>query len=135
MRFKLWLEFVTPPLQTPGAQVRFGIAGMKEAFEITPEGAVVRRYIQDYDFPGQPSSPTRGSLFYVEVPRELRRKGIGTLLSLDALSIMKSNGSNTVAMNPVSGGGAGVIDALVRRGAIRGPIQRATSGVMEFEIA
>lgn len=114
------------PLRTPGAHITTGFANIREGFLIsTPEGASAKGYLFNADFPNQRSKPTRGELFYIEVPERLRRRGIGTSLALDALRQMLANGATTVNMDVTTNEGLALIESLIRNGYIEGPIQES----------
>ena len=118
-----------------GGKVNVGVAGMDNAFEIvTDDGSRISGYLNNHDFPGQPDSPTRGELFYAEVPEFGRRQGMGTKLALDALDIMANEGAETVNMSPTSDEGRALVASLKRQGAISGPIRTSESGKAEYRI-
>jgi DNA topoisomerase I len=123
------------PLKTKGAVLQTGTGGAPEGFFIkTPGGASQSGYLYNADFEKEPSSSTRGELFYAEVPKELRRKGIGGSLARDALAAMKFYGSKTVNIHPTSDEGRALVSSLLRAGEISGPIRTSSLGKSEYWI-
>jgi hypothetical protein len=121
---------------TKGATVQTGYGGMKEGFQIsTPGGAHTEGYLYGADFPGQAGKPTRGELFYVEVPEGERRKGLGTSLAIDALRQMKEAGAETVNLDPTTESGGALIQSLLDKGVIEGPLQESEKGKGEYAIS
>ena len=117
------------------ASTSFGYGGMEEGFKIQdPSGATAIGYTSNADFPNYRSSPTRGELFFVTVPEEHRRKGIGLSLSIQAIQLMKSKGCKTVNMSPTSVGGSAIINALKQKGLISDPIRTSPTGKKEYQI-
>jgi hypothetical protein len=87
------------------------------------------------DFPNQKQKATRGEIFYVEVPESWRRFGWGTSLVLDALRKMREEGAETVNMDATTPEGQALIDSLLEKGYIEGPIQESETGKAEYKIA
>ena len=129
-----WLEKIAN-LQTPGASVQMGVAGFPESFQIsTPDGASITGYVTNADFPEDSGSATRGELFFSEVPEDMRRRGIGKSLCLDALRLLKQHGAETVNASPTSDEGRHLVSSLVRSGFLVGPIRQSDSGKAEYQI-
>ena len=122
-------------IRTLGAQFIEGFGGMREGFQIrTHEGSRASGYLYNADFPGESSDPKMGELFYVEVPPDSRRRGIGISLALDALHMMTSYGSERVVMDAVTPEGESLINALIRNGYIKGPVADTGAGKKKYEI-
>ncbi len=127
--------FKVPPFKTQGARVSFGVGGTPESFEITTtSGAKQSGYLNNSDFPYDSFSPTRGELFYAEVPKSLQRKGIGTSLVTDALRLMHKNGAVTVNISPTSEGGRRLVESLKKNSLIEGPLRTSVTGKSEYKI-
>jgi hypothetical protein len=124
-----------PQPTTPGAGQSTGYGGFREGFRVgTPSGARAVGHTHNSDFPNEKGSPTRGELFYTEVPKHEQGKGLGTSLSLDALNLMRHHGAKTVNMSVVSPSGQGLVDSLLRQGHISGPIRTSETGKAEYHI-
>jgi len=120
--------------QTQGASLRFNV-GAADTFEIAHEsGAKVTGYLKNQDFPNQPATPTRGELFYAEVPEGKQRSGIGTSLAVDALQLMRVNGVETVNMHGTTAAGRALIAKLQRDNLLSEPIQTSPTGKAEYKI-
>ena len=121
--------------KTPGAKIRTGFAGITESFEISlPSGARVTGYTHNQDFPNDVSSPTRGEVFYAEVPEDDRRKGIGTSLFKDALRLMQTFGTETVNLSTTSDAGRGFVKQMIKDAVISEPIRTSETGKAEYTI-
>ena len=124
------------PLSKDGSiTTKVGI-GDKEQFQMNhKDGGFVQGYVVNADFPGVFSSSTRGELFYVEVPENLRGSGKGTELVSQALALMSANGAKTVTMDAVSKSGAALVNKLIADGLIGDkPIRTSKTGKAEYEI-
>ena len=86
------------------------------------------------DFPGERSSPTRGELYFGEVPEEHRGKGLGTAMVGEALDVMVRHGATTVVTSPTSQSGAGLINKAIKNGWISKPIRTSETGKTEHNI-
>lgn len=111
-----------------------GKYGTPESFKIMDRGGVAMGSSHNADFPNDKVSPTRGDLFYVEVPREKRRQGLGEHLALRALALMHKRGATSVTMHSVTKEGAGLAAKLVKLGHLSGPIRTSESGKAEYKI-
>jgi ribosomal protein S18 acetylase RimI-like enzyme len=128
MKFKQWIN------ETNDVTVKMGVGGMKEGFSISkPDGSRVVGYAYNADFPGEYSREDRGELFYIEVPKHLRRQGLGVSLAKQALELMKSHGCTTVNVDGVSPEGRALINHLTREGNIKF-IRSSKTGKSEFEL-
>jgi hypothetical protein len=127
---------ITPFIaRTPKATTEFSYGNQKDGFKIsTPDGARITGYVRNADFPGDVESPTRGELFYAEVPIANRRKGIGTALSLDGIDLLFREGARTVNLHATSPEGRAMIDSLVNRGVLSEPIRTSESRKSEHRI-
>jgi hypothetical protein len=115
--------------------VEYGYAGIREGFKITgPYGETAIGYAYNADFPNDIGSPSRGELFLVNVPEEVRRKGAGKAISIEALKLMTSHGAETVVMHATSVGGQRIIDSLIMDGYISEPIRASSTGKKEYRI-
>jgi ribosomal protein S18 acetylase RimI-like enzyme len=106
-----------------------------DAFEIRLDKSFLQLYVKNQDFTGERCKPDRGEVFYVEVDPDKRGKGVGSMLAVMALDLMKGEGTKTVVMSPVSKGGEAMIASLLRKGFISGPIKKGKTGKMEFLIS
>jgi len=121
------------PPEIDGAE--YGYAGIREGFKITgPYGETAIGYAYNADFPNDIGSPSRGELFLVNVPEEVRRKGAGKAISIEALKLMTSHGAETVVMHATSVGGQRIIDSLIMDGYISEPIRASSTGKKEYRI-
>jgi len=110
-------------------------ANIEEGFQLTgPGGANARGYLWNADFPGEASSATRGELFYVDVPEPQRRKGHGLAIASEALRRMVEKGALTVNMSAVSPEGKSLIQSMLKRGLIEGPVRTSATGKAEYRI-
>lgn len=122
-------------IRTEGASLEMGYGNMKEAFRIThPSGAYVTGYAYGQDFPNDSFSKTRAELFKIEVPKDQRRKGLGSSLAVDSLRVMVDNGALTVNMSPTNEGAKKFNLWLVDQGYISGPLRESQSGKVEYKI-
>ena len=115
----------------PGAEVSYNIAGVDDSFKITTERGYVQGYLRNADFPNEESKPNKGEIFWIEA--NVKGKGYGTQMMLDALRLIKSNGSDLVNLSPVSKSGAGLNVAMAREGYIA-LIRTSASGKSEYTI-
>lgn len=127
------IKSITP--RTPGATVELNYGKQAEAFKIQAGGAHVLGYVKNQDFPtSYEFKPTRGEVFYAQVPAASQKRGVGTSLVRDALALMRANGTETVNMSTTSDAGRKLVDKLIREGDISSPIQTAPSGKAEHRI-
>ena len=103
--------------KTAGARVRFGLGGDSDTFEIRSGSARATGYWRNADFPGEYGKLNRGEIFYITAG-ERKRRGIGTNLARDALSLLRLNGMQTVNMATTTKEGQFLVDKLVREGDI-----------------
>lgn len=102
-------------------------------FEITyKDGSKVIGYTSGADFPGEPDSPTRGEIFWIEV--KTPRQGIGSELFKKALLLMKSYGSKTFNGSVVSASGKMLVEYAIKKGWISEPIKESKTGKKEYGI-
>jgi predicted acetyltransferase len=106
----------------------------EDSFEITDGKSRLTFFIRNMDFPGQHNKKTRGEIYYIEVAKESRKKGLGLAMCRKALSLMKAVGTKTVNMSAVTDEGRALIISLIHHGDITGPIKRSSTGKMEFQI-
>ena len=99
-----------------------------------PEGERISIRMTDADFPGDTSSPTRGELWYAEVPEGRRRQGLGGDLAREALQRMTDAGAETVVLSAVTDEGQSLVDSLQRNGLIGDAIRTAETGKSEHRI-
>ena len=96
------------------------------------EGATIIGYVRDRDFPGEKKKTTRGEVFILQVNE--KGKGIGTSIMLDALRLMKENGTKTVKFTSPSKEGKPFNDTLIRKGYIKLLKVSDRTGTSEYEI-
>ncbi len=128
-------EVASTEFKTPGVVLVSNYANMREGFQLkTPNGSHIAGYLYNADFPGDSESPTRGELFYAEVPKGSRREGTGKSLALDAIAMMKNRGTKTVNMATTSDEGRALLASLLKAGVISGPLRTSATGKAEYAI-
>jgi predicted GNAT family acetyltransferase len=115
-------------LNTQGAEVVLGIAGIQECFEIRAGRCRATGYLANQDFPNQTSIATRGEIFFIEVPKENRGRGLGASLFQDAIRLIVKNGSSTVNLSPTSQEGKALVASMIRNGVVGETIQQSKFG-------
>ena len=121
-------------MQTPKATIG-KVSGLPDSFKITtPDGAKINGMIRNAGFEGKGISPTRGELFFVEVPTNIQRQGVATSLNIDALRLMEKNGTTTVKVFPTTESGKATLAKLIREGYLSEPIARSETGATEHNI-
>jgi hypothetical protein len=139
MRFKPSYAPFKPKTKNTSLNVVEGAGG--NSFEIATKdyketegvkGATIIGSVKDVDFPNQPKSATRGEVFILQVSD--KGKGVGTSLMLDALRLMKNNGTKTVKFTVPSKEGKPFNEALERKGYIKKIQTDERTGTTEYEI-
>lgn len=120
-------------LKTPNATIETAEGGGKNSYIIrTGPNTFITGWINNVDFPGSKKSTTRGEVFNMNVSS--KRKGEGTSLMLDALRIMKLNGTETVKFTMPSKEGAPFNAFLESKGYIEKIRTAESSPTSEYKI-
>lgn len=128
-------------LKTPNSNIDVVEGAGSDSFEISTknykdtegtEGATIIGYVKDRDFPGEKKKETRGEIFILQVNE--KGKGTGTSLMLDALRLMKENGTETVKFTVPSKEGKPFNETLVNKGYIELIKVSERTGTSEYKI-
>ena len=128
-------------INTPNTTINVVEGAGPDSFEIATkdykategvEGSTIIGFVKDRDFPGEKKKETRGEVFILEVND--KGKGTGTSLMLDALRLMKENGTKTVKFTVPSKEGKPFNESLVRKGYINLLKVSDRTGTSEYEI-
>jgi hypothetical protein len=114
------------------AKIRLSEGAGEDSFEIrVSEGTTIIGKVKNADFPSEKKSEKRGEVFILQVAG--KGEGVGTSLMLDALRLMKKNGTETVKFTVPSKEGKPFNESLERKGYIE-KIRTAESGTTEYKI-
>jgi len=115
--------FAVSPVDHNGFAHVTGTQG--ESLSMRPSGA---------DFPGKPSDPTRGELYFASVPEDARRKGLGMKMIKRGLRHLEENGAETVVLSPTSKEGRGLVKKLIRENLIGSKTATSATGKTEYKL-
>jgi len=128
-------------INTPNTTINVVEGAGPDSFEIATkdykategvEGSTIIGFVKNKDFPGEKKKETRGEIFILQVGD--KGKGTGTSLMLDALRLMKENGTKTVKFTVPSKEGKPFNESLVRKGYINLLKVSDRTGTSEYEI-
>lgn len=134
-------NYKSTEINTPNATLSLVEGAGENSFEIATKdykssggtnGSTIIGFVKNTDFPGEKKKETRGEVFILQVND--KGKGIGTSLMLDALRLMKENGSNTVKFTVPSKEGKPFNESLVGKGYIKLLKVSDRTGTSEYSI-
>lgn len=123
----------TPETESATITAPFDTIG-NDGFKIeTRDGSQILGRVRNQDFPGEKADPNTGEISIVDVKD--KRKGVGTSLVEDALSLMRENGTDKVVMTvPSKEVGKDFVQSLIDRRIISKPIETSESGTSLHKI-